>query len=85
MWNDPFVKSDQARTQVSEFMSRAWASFVVDMNPNDHKVKGVPNWEPYSTSASGWNLVIGEDGFADEDDVFRRDAIDAIIHEILKI
>jgi carboxylesterase type B len=85
VWSDPSIKVDPMRTRVSEFMSRAWASFIVDQNPNEHGIETVPKWEPYSTTSSGRNLVIGEDGFTTENDIFRKDAMSVIIDEILKI
>lgn len=85
VWNNPAVRTDDMRSQVTDFMSRAWAAFIVDQDPNNHGVQNIPSWEPYSKSALGQNFVIGEDGFSKEVDNFRGTAINVIIAEILKL
>ena len=72
-------------TKTVNFMSRAWASFVVDLNPNNHGLSGIPTWNTYSTSSSGQNFVIQNGTFSTEDDTFRRDGINVINNAVLKL
>ncbi|KAH9221753.1 Alpha/Beta hydrolase protein [Leptodontidium sp. 2 PMI_412] len=41
--------------ELSKLMSRSWISFVHDLDPNNHGVRGVPKWQEYSKSPS--NIV----------------------------
>lgn len=53
---DPFNASlvdRPAYVQVSTLMSRMWASFVSDLNPNNHVLTGYPVWPAYNTSRQG--------------------------------
>jgi carboxylesterase type B len=85
VWNDPSLKTNPERTLISDFMSRAWASFIVDQDPNNHGIKNIPLWEPYSKVASGHNFVIDERGFWTENDTFRNESIAVIMAEIMKL
>ena len=42
VWNSPALKKNStAVAKTVDFMSRVWAAFVVDQNPNGHGVSGV--------------------------------------------
>jgi triacylglycerol lipase len=85
VWNTPSLKTNDGLTKTVNFMSRAWASFVVDLNPNNHGLSGIPTWNTYSTSSSGQNFVIQNGTFSTEDDTFRRDGINIINNAVLKL
>ncbi|KAJ9151823.1 Carboxylic ester hydrolase [Pleurostoma richardsiae] len=56
--------NDELRS-TSALMSRVWASFVSDLNPNHHKACGVPNWQAWNTTNSdgvGTNFVFNSNG-----------------------
>jgi acetylcholinesterase len=84
VWNSPSLKTDTGMTATVNFMSRAWASFVVDLNPNNHGLSGIPTWNTYSASSSGQNFVVQNGTFTTEDDTFRLDGIGLINNAVLK-
>jgi acetylcholinesterase len=86
VWNNPTLKNnstDVAKTV--DFMSRAWAAFVVDQNPNGHGVSGVANWNPYSADSKGQNFVIQVGKWSTESDTFRKQGIDVINTAVLRL
>lgn len=59
---NPFLGQPQTYTDVSELMSRMWASFVHDGNPNGHGLSGYQEWPAYDAVAGGG---VGMDYFFD--------------------
>ncbi|CZR58626.1 related to carboxylesterase type B [Phialocephala subalpina] len=59
---------------LSNLISRSWISFVHDLDPNNHGVRGVPNWPEYSKSAS--NLVFRVNGTVTELDNWRGEQLE---------
>ncbi|KAF8846650.1 alpha/beta-hydrolase [Acephala macrosclerotiorum] len=65
---DPSVSTNNANWigpypdyyELSTLMSRSWISFVHDLDPNNHGVRGVPKWPEYSKSPS--NIVFRANG-----------------------
>lgn len=68
-----------------DFMSTAWAVFVVDLNPNGHGTAGVPNWNGYSSQSQGQNFVMQAGKWSTEMDTFRKQGIDVINNAVLKL
>ncbi|GFF30012.1 lipase 4 [Aspergillus lentulus] len=66
--------------QLSEFMSRSWASFVHDLDPNGHAVDGAPYWPRYEQSKPQ-NIVFrtvdrsNGSGSYVEEDTYRKDQL----------
>ena len=48
VWNDPILQIDVRTSKTVEFVSRAWGSFISDLNPNNHGVENIPKWNIYS-------------------------------------
>ncbi|KAH0283863.1 alpha/beta-hydrolase [Aureobasidium namibiae CBS 147.97] len=50
---DPFANKSSAFTELSDFMSKSWVTFVHDLNPNGYagKNSSLPNWPVYSVDA----------------------------------
>jgi carboxylesterase type B len=61
--SDPFNVTDPAKLaayiEVSTLMSRMWASFATDLDPNNHGLSGYPTWLKYTldTEGAGDNFV----------------------------
>lgn len=55
---DPFANRSESYIQLSDLMSKSWASFVYDLDPNgwSGREAGVPDWPTYSVQAP-MNLV----------------------------
>jgi carboxylesterase type B len=66
--------------QLSEFMSRSWASFVHDLDPNGHAADGAPYWPRYELSQPQ-NIVfrtvdkLNGSGSYVEEDTYRKDQL----------
>ncbi|KAH8807880.1 triacylglycerol lipase [Xylogone sp. PMI_703] len=43
----PFTNEPPTYTRLAKIMSRMWVSFVVNLEPNKHKIGGVPTWPVY--------------------------------------
>ncbi|MCJ1310457.1 hypothetical protein MMC25_004121 [Agyrium rufum] len=43
----PFENEPSSFVALSKLMSRAWVSFVHDLNPNNHGLKNIPHWPTY--------------------------------------
>ena len=54
-----YLRNGTAQTQLVDLMSRAWASFVVDLDPNNHGLQGIPKWENYTSRLHGAGFVFG--------------------------
>jgi acetylcholinesterase len=86
VWNEPTLRlTSTAISKTVDFVSRAWASFIYDLDPNHHGLRGIPAWKPYSSSSTGVNLVIATDSFTSEDDTFRSEGIELINSVILNL
>ncbi|KAG9965486.1 alpha/beta-hydrolase, partial [Aureobasidium melanogenum] len=50
---DPFANKSSAFTDLSDFMSKSWVTFVHDLNPNGYagKNSSLPTWPVYSVEA----------------------------------
>jgi len=50
---NPFANKSSAFTELSDFMSKSWVTFVHDLNPNGYAGKNstLPNWPVYSVDA----------------------------------
>ena len=59
---NPFLGQPQTYPDVSALMSRMWASFVHDGNPNGHGISGYEEWPAYDAVAGGG---VGMDYFFD--------------------
>lgn len=66
--------------RMAKIISKMWASFIVDLNPNFRneeeygKTVSVPEWLDYSKMSK--NMVFDLDGFYIEDDDFRKEQFD---------
>lgn len=76
---NPFLGQPQTYTNLSQLMSRMWASFMHDRNPNGHGLTGYEQWPSYDTVSGGG---VGYDYFFDanttshpEKDVWRAEGI----------
>jgi carboxylesterase type B len=78
VWNFPTLQLNPETSETVEFVSRAWVSFINDLDPNHHGVEGIPSWNPYSTLPTGENFVIAVNNFTTEPDVSRFDGISFI-------
>lgn len=47
----PFANEPDSHKQLAGMMSKAWISFIHDLNPNGHGVPGVPHWPAYNNSS----------------------------------
>lgn len=59
---NPFAGEPQTYTDLSNLMSRMWASFIHDGNPNGHGLQGYEEWPAYDIVSGGG---VGEDYFFD--------------------
>lgn len=50
---NPFANKSAAYTELSDFMSKSWVTFVHDLNPNGYagKNSSLPNWPVYTLEA----------------------------------
>ncbi|KAH8805237.1 Alpha/Beta hydrolase protein [Xylogone sp. PMI_703] len=64
-WIGPFP----SYANLAKKMSRMWAAFVHDLNPNHHGIEGVPRWPQYSERAQ--NIVFRADQVTIEKDDYR--------------
>lgn len=55
------------------FMMGSWISFVTDLDPNGHGMKGEPHWPRYSNETK--NMVLTRHGRTLEDDDWRKEGI----------
>ena len=67
-------------------MSRMWVSFVVNLDPNKHGIRGVPEWPAYNVGdgRGGQDIVFDTNVTIlayPERDIFRAEGI-AFINEI---
>lgn len=85
VWNDPGLQHDPKYSKTVEFVSRAWASFIHDLNPNNHGIEGVPQWNPYINQPTGENFVIAVNNFSTEPDTYRFDGIGFINSALLQL
>ena len=85
VWNTPSLRTDADTSRTIDFVSRAWASFVVDLTPNHHGLQNIATWNPYSTSTSGQNFVIALNNFSTELDTFRVPGITVINDAVLEL
>lgn len=84
VWNSPTLQSNVTYSRTVNFVSRAWISFISDLNPNHHGMEGVPYWNPYSIIPSGENFVIALNHFSTEPDTYRLDGINFINSAIVE-
>jgi len=68
---NPFLGQPQTYPDLSELMSRMWASFVHDGDPNGHGLSGYEDWPAYDTIAGGG---VGVDYFFDANTTSRPEA-----------
>jgi len=85
VWNMPAVKTTPDYSLVADFMSRSWASFVSDLDPNQHGLEGMPTWEQYSSRPEGANFVVQIGGYGMESDIYRFQGIDFINRLMISI
>jgi acetylcholinesterase len=79
VFNDPDLLNTTARSNLGILMSRSWASFVSDLNPNHHGLKGVPNWDVYSSTQQGVYFNFQMDlPISLEPDIYRQEGIELI-------
>ncbi|KAH8668560.1 Alpha/Beta hydrolase protein [Xylariales sp. PMI_506] len=62
--------------ELSKLVSRSWISFVHDLDPNHHGVRGVPHWPEYSVNAT--NFVFSVDSSLVEPDDWRTPQLEYI-------
>jgi len=70
MFDDPRIPN------ISKTISKLWASFITDLNPNLDPEKvdvEVPSWPEYKSNDTGQNMVFDIQGFHIEDDDWRSD------------
>lgn len=84
VWNSPNLQLNATYSRTVHFVSRAWISFISDLDPNDHGMEGIPRWNPYSIIPSGENFVIALNNFSTEPDTYRLDGINFINSAILE-
>lgn len=59
-FSDPVGESSSSNyTQLSKLMTSMWASFVHDLDPNNHNQTGVPQWPAYANGGSKASNVVG--------------------------
>jgi triacylglycerol lipase len=85
VWNTPAVRTNSDLSRTVDFMSRAWVSFVVDLNPNNHGLSGIATWNKYSAAPQGQNFVIATNSFSTEVDTYRTNGINTINNAVLKL
>jgi acetylcholinesterase len=78
VWALPGLRNGTAQTQLVDLMSRAWVSFVVDLDPNNHGLKGIPRWEDYTSRVHGAGFVFQLDNLTMETDDYRHDGIELL-------
>jgi len=83
VFNSPVLQVSNATARTADFISRAWISFIVDLNPNFHGIEGIPKWNRYSSLPAGENFVIGVDNFSTEADTYRSEGINFINSAII--
>lgn len=44
---NPFTDEPETYYRLAKIMSRMWVSFVVNLDPNKHGIRGVPDWPAY--------------------------------------
>ncbi len=59
--------------ELAHYMVSAWISFIHDLTPNHHGIKGEPEWPQYATNAT--NMVFKRQGRKVEEDTFRKEGI----------
>lgn len=59
--DNPFQGEPQTYADLSQLMSRMWASFIHDGNPNGHGLSGYEEWPAYDVVSGG----VGQDYFFD--------------------
>ena len=69
--DNPFLGQPQTYPDLSELMSKMWASFVHDGNPNGHGLSGYEEWPAYDVVAGGG---VGMDYFFDTNTTSRPEA-----------
>lgn len=84
VWNSPTLQLNATYSRTVNFVSRAWISFISDLDPNDHGMEGIPYWNPYSIIPSGENFVIALNNFSTEADIYRLDRMNFINSAILE-
>lgn len=77
---NPFAGEPDSHKQLAGMMSRAWTSFIHDLDPNGHGVPGVPHWPVYNNSnPQDFVLDANATGLAyAELDTYRASAINLI-------
>jgi len=84
VWNSPTLQLNATYSTTVNFVSRAWISFISDLDPNNHGLEGLPYWNTYSIGPSGENFVIALNNFSTEPDTYRLDEINFINSAILE-
>lgn len=69
--DNPFLGQPQTYPELSQLMSRMWASFVHDGDPNGHGLSGYQEWPAYDIVAGGG---VGMDYFFDANTTSRPEA-----------
>ncbi len=59
--------------ELAKYMVSAWISFIHDLTPNHHGIKGEPEWPQYATNAT--NMVFKRQGRKVEEDTWRKEGI----------
>lgn len=75
-----FTNEPVSHQNVAHLMSKAWISFIHDLDPNNHGVQGTPHWPAYS-NAQPQNFVFDANVTSlayTEADTFRSPGIDLI-------
>jgi acetylcholinesterase len=85
VWNFPTLQLDPETAKTADFVSRAWVSFINNMDPNGHGVEGIPRWNTYSTQPTGENFVIAVNNFSTEVDTYRFDATSFINAALIEL
>jgi acetylcholinesterase len=79
VFNDPDLLNTTARSNLGILMSRSWASFVSDLNPNHHGLEGIPSWDVYSSTQQGVYFHFQMDlPNSLEPDIYRQEGIELI-------
>lgn len=65
--NTNWIGPDAEYYQLSNLISRSWISFVHDLDPNNHGLRGIPRWPNYSRSRSNFVFKVGNNHIEKDD------------------
>ncbi|KAL7790343.1 Alpha/Beta hydrolase protein [Trichoderma ceciliae] len=74
--NSNFIGPYPSYARLQSFVSRSWAAFVHDLNPNNHGLKdpNLPKWPTYNATKPQ-NMVFREGGSFTEHDDYRKEQL----------